>query len=181
MPFYTIISLVIAVSGATYAAMHAFREHHRDLVNNARAKAAKDHRELSDLLRGKSIPDEATEANTKVSQHIGYWDLVFIVPLYLFLGVAFLVGIHACLHGWLTEAGNAAAPNCDIVYRVILTVLIVIDLACVIIGCVSSKKIRTYQAELAKILKDATTAKIRDRLVSAGSLKTEPDSPTTSA
>jgi hypothetical protein len=126
---FTIISIVIAVSGATYAALVAIREYLGGSVRE-RLKVASDHSEKMRDATNDTHKTRASRFEGWLVQLNRAWMLSYGVPILIFAVISYCQAIHIIVAYW----GNPATkpPSGWPVYKWVLIAMTAVDALCIV-------------------------------------------------
>ena len=147
--FFTIISIVMAVSGSTYTTIIAIRNWLGDGVKDAIANAAQclEEAENADL---KNVTSSCKECEGKLSCWKNIWRWTYAVPIILFALTAYGMAIHALIEYWDNGAVNGKAWD---VYKYLLVLLLIVDGVCIMATFVARWRICAEVITMQKHLK----------------------------
>ena len=128
---FTIVSLVIAVSGGIYAAFIAMRSLFEQEISTAidsREMRLKAISEGSETVQ--ATKDGAEEESSKMIKYHKWWRNSFLVPVVLFVVLSYVMAIHAvCLGQDVVVSGTWW-----IIYKFLMVAVLITDLTCVIVA-----------------------------------------------
>lgn len=131
---FTIVSIVVAVSGATYTSIVALRdwlgvelEEDRKDVDNLKTV-------LTEENSGKAFKEGCLRRYRDLKCWNRVWNWSYAVPIVLFFVISFWVAIHTLVACWSTGIGSSTSWP---IYRWWLLMIVVLDAMCVISTAVS--------------------------------------------
>ena len=144
---FTIASIVIAVSGATYSALVGIRTLLRDRVDKILGQSEANIGEIRD-----SSQEENPKNAEKKFRRLGWWDVIwrwsFAVPIILFTLVAYWLAMHVC---WAHWDSSSTSLNCWDYYRWVIVALTALDALCLVLTGIAYWQIRANGEDLSDI------------------------------
>jgi hypothetical protein len=116
MPLFSVIGLLIAVFGATYTAISAFRAHYNPIVSD-HIKTAPEKVALIRSSRGDSDGDANQKYFDQMKRAYRWWHWCSITPIALFLLFAFGLSGWLFFH-WDLISGNFDSSSCKLVAEI---------------------------------------------------------------
>lgn len=144
---FTVISLVIAVSGSTYTAIVAIRSYLEDDVKDSYNKGNSRYKEINDKSKSEKTKDGASVFYKKMSRSYSWWRHVFVIPIGVFFFLAYILTVHSlcsCWDGGIQDQ-NLAFWN---IYKYTLFIMLVINLICVVLAFCFARSVKNRFKEL---------------------------------
>lgn len=120
---FTIVSLVVAVSGATYAALAAFRSVLGQRVDRA-DETSHDYIESIRKGSGEALKKTGEKKYRRLRRWLFVWRWSYIIPIALFNLLAYWIALHVCVTGW---AGKPTLTSSWQWYRCAIVGLVLFD------------------------------------------------------
>lgn len=141
---FTVISLVIAVSGSTYAALAALRDYYGDRVK------ANERRSETIIKTIRECSNEATQDNGERKYEDLHWWLrvwrwSYGVPVLIFFILSCLVAGHTCFAYWSVD--NTPAPMWWL-YRWCIAGMVTFDVLSIVITLIAYSRINAIYRDL---------------------------------
>jgi len=134
MDFFTIVSLVIAVSGSTYAALAALQHLYRDSIQDVRNTAKGNLKNIEADSQNTEQKKIAAKKYARMQWWFCIWLWTFFVPVVLFMLVSYVLAIHVC---FFCPNTSVMLPNCWNIYRCIIAGVTIIDFLCILLTVVA--------------------------------------------
>lgn len=150
---FTIVSLVIAVSGATYAALLAIRDYFKEGLLSAIEESATHLGQMKDTTNP-AIKERCCKRVAWRGRWHSVWNWSYCVPIVIFIVISYCQAIHVIYAYWTV---GAAKPDSGwAFYKWVLLIMTIIDALCVILTFVARWVIHwicgdiaeTYRTEL---------------------------------
>ena len=147
MNFFTVVSLVIALSGSTYGVIVAIRNIAGDSVRKARQNA--DPEIVSIENDPERVGTENTESARNSHKSLGHWARLFqwayVVPVVLFALISFFMAVHVCVVTWSGDVGQLSMWS---VYKWVLLGILVVDVIAIVVELCAWRRILAKSKEV---------------------------------
>ena len=151
MNLFTVVSLVIAISGATYGAIAAIRSCWESEIREARETGrtliSSIHQTIQDTGKNKEtkLAKTAERSYAKLVLWLKWWDRAFFLPVFLFAIVAHGLAIVVCCRSWDGSVPSDCAWG---FYKWLLLAMVTIDLLGIFLTAFAKRQIRKNQEDL---------------------------------
>lgn len=153
---FTIVSLFMAVSGATYTALIAWRDVFHARVTKIGEDTIAHHNTIKECP-DRGIIDAGTDKYSRIRWWILLWRWAQAIPVVLFLLSVFAVGIHLLIVSWNNT--HITSDGWWEVYKWVLLALIVLDGLSILILVIAYFRIRSHNSDFMEWVQQANKVK----------------------